>query len=205
MARSRHPSAARLALLSGGDLSAVKVFLVRRHVKACTACRTYFQDLEAARTELKREAAAQTLTGFEAIADFAALEREMLGNITVGLAAARCVETVEPRRSWRKMALMTAGLSALFTVAWWTHVPSDETRQLVGKLERWATGEPNPTPAETLMRSLPDGIAVRSQGTTLTMQHPRSAIVSAAGGGAIEARFVDEETGRVTISSVYAQ
>ena len=48
----------------------------------------------AARAELNRESSDETLTGFEAIADWRSLEREMLGNIAVGVAAARCIDKV---------------------------------------------------------------------------------------------------------------
>lgn len=205
LGRRSHPAAAHLALLAGGDLPWLTAILAKRHLRQCPVCRAYFHGLEEARTELRREADLQMLTGYEAIADFSAIEREMLGNISVGLAAARCVETVEVRHRWRKAVLITAGLSALFTVAWWTHVPAEETKQLASKLGRWATGEATVQPAGIFMRSGPDGLAVRSQGTTLTMQHPRTAIVSVAGSGTMEARFVDEETGQVTISSVYGQ
>lgn len=203
--QQKHPAASQLALLAGGDLAWLPKVMAKHHLRGCDICRHYLEDLQSARAELQREAKGRTLTGFEAIADFAALEREMLGNIAVGLAAARCVETVEVRRTWRKTALMTAGFSALFALAWWTHIPAEETRQLASRLERWASGEPAPAPAATVMRSLPEGITIRSQGATLTMRHPQSAVVSVAGSGTMEARFVDEETGQVTISSVYGQ
>lgn len=202
----KHPAVSQLAQFAGNDLTWPQAFFLRRHLRLCGGCTDYVSSLRATAVELRREADSQTLTAFEAIADFATLEREMRGNIAVGLTAARCVETVEVRHPWRNAALVATGLGALFVVGWWTHIPPDETHALAGKLQRWIAGKDAlPLSLGTVMRSLPDGIAVRSQGLTLTMRHPRSAIVSVAGSGVMEARFVDDETGQVTISSVYGQ
>jgi hypothetical protein len=57
----------------------------------------------------------------------------------------------------------------------------------------------------TVLRSTPEGIAVRTQGATLTILHPRSAVVSLSGSSAVAARYVDEDTGQVTIANVYGQ
>lgn len=204
--KMRHPAVSLLAQFAGDDLSWVQAFSMKRHLRACGGCAEYVDGIRSAGLELKREADLQTLTAFEAIADFPSLEREMSGNITVGLAAARCVEMVERHHPWRIASLVTAGLCILFAAGWWTHIPPEETRGLVGRIQQWAGNSGTfPQSAGTIMRSSPDGIAVRSQGLTLTMRHPRSAIVSVAGSGVMEARFVDDETGQVTISSVYGQ
>lgn len=202
----KHPSVLYLAQFASGDLGWPQRHFVGRHLNYCGGCARYVDGLRAADEELRREARSQTLTAFEAIADFDSLEKEMLGNIAVGLAAARCVDGAERKRPWRGLGWVAAGLSTLFVAGWWTHVPSEETHAIVSKIERWASGErPLMRDASTVMKSLPEGIVVRSQGSALTMRHPRSAIVSVAGGGTMEARYVDDETGQVTISSVYGQ
>jgi hypothetical protein len=62
-----------------------------------------------------------------------------------------------------------------------------------------------PQIAGTQLKTTPDGIAVRAQGATLTILHPASAVVSVSGPSSMSARYVDEETGQVTITKVYAQ
>jgi hypothetical protein len=201
-----HPAVSQLAQIAGNDLPRLQAWSIQRHLRRCNGCAVYVDGIRSACEELRREAESRTLTAYEAIADMADVEREMAGNIRVGLAAARCVETIETRHPGRKLAWLATGLSIVFIAGWWTHVPSDETRGLIDRLERWAQGvAPANRAPGTVMHSLPGGIAVRSQGLTLTMRHPRSAIVSVAGSGVMEARFVDDDTGQVTISSVYGQ
>ena len=201
----KHPAVSQLAQFAGSDLPWAQAVFVRHHLRICDGCGDYVFGIRAAQAELRREAETQTLTGFEAIADLPRLESEMLGNISVGLAAARCVDERERSYPWRKAILASGALGLLFVAGWWTHIPAAETRQLTGTLQRWMRGEILPQPVGTFMRSSPEGIAVRSQGLTLTMRHPRSAVVSASGIGSMEARFVDEDSGQVVISTVYGQ
>jgi hypothetical protein len=84
------------------------------------------------------------------------------------------------------------------------HIPSEQTQHLLATL-RSVTGFERPIPAGTVLRSTPEGIAVRTQGATLTILHPRSAVVSLSGNSAVSARYVDEDTGQVTIANVYGQ
>lgn len=153
--------------------------------------------------ELRREAEAQTLTGFEAIADWSRLEREMIGNIAVGVAAARCVDHVGHGRRIFTWAMATTGLVVLFAAGWATHIPREETQHIFAAVQQWA-GRPSQS-GGTVLRSSPDGVAVRAQGSTLTLMHPRSAVISVSSTSGMEARYVDAETGQVTITSVYAQ
>lgn len=202
--RASHPSPEMLALHSAGDLPLVAGWRVRYHVAHCHECQHQVQLFRSAAAELKREASAETLTGFEAIADWPSLEREMLGNIGVGVDAARCIEGVGKRPSWTMRIAVVAGLLLLFAAGWMNHIPSEQTQHLLATL-RSVTGFERPIPAGTVLRSTPEGIAVRTQGATLTILHPRSAVVSLSGNSAVSARYVDEDTGQVTIANVYGQ
>src|SRR3569833_1091560 len=91
---SPHPAPEILALHSRGDLPILSRLRVQTHVLRCEDCEHTIALFHSAHNELKREASAETLTAFEAIADWDRLEREMLGNITVGVSAARCIELV---------------------------------------------------------------------------------------------------------------
>jgi hypothetical protein len=199
-----HPSAPMLALYSGRDLPWKEMWRLKRHIHNCERCELQVAELRAAKTELRREAQSETLTAFEAIADWAALEREMIGNIAVGLAAARCIDNVRRGRSILIKATVLAGLTGLFVAGWITHIPREQTAHLTASM-RQIIGWDHPAQTGTQLRTTPDGITVRTQGATLTIKHPPSAIVLVSGSSSMSARYVDEDSGQVTITKVYAQ
>ncbi|MDQ2713094.1 MAG: hypothetical protein M3Y24_12855 [Acidobacteriota bacterium] len=199
-----HPRPEVLALFARRDLPLLSHLRVRSHVRQCQVCERQTLLINSAVGELKREAAAETLTAFEAIADWKALEREMLGNIVVGVSAARCIEKVLGKPKWLTRGLVAAGLSALFVGGWLTHIPPAETRHLVSSLSRFVGFERLPGPAN-IVQTTANGIAVRSQGVTLTILHPPTARVSLSGNSSVQARYIDEDTGQLTITNVYGQ
>ncbi len=199
-----HPSLQTLSLFEGGDVRLIARLRVRRHLRRCSECERQVMLFRSARAELKREATGQTLTAFEAITDWNRLEREMLGNIAVGVAAARCVDKVGSGRVYLRRGAFITALAALFVAGWMTHIPKEQTTRLAASLERIFAPQPQDITG-TIVRTTPDGIAVGSQGATLTILHPPSAMVSVSGSSAVEARYVDEETGQVTITNVYGQ
>jgi hypothetical protein len=204
VAAKLHPSLGTLALYSGGDLPWRKRWWIGRHLAHCSECEQQVSLFRSAKTELKREAHSETLTGFEAIADWNRLEREMLGNIAVGVAAARCIDRAKRGRALVWRGALIVGLGALFVAGWMTHIPREQTAHLAASLER-AVGMDRPAATGTVLRTTPDGIAVRTQAGTLTIMHPPSAVVSLSGDSSVAARYVDEETGEVTITKVYGQ
>jgi hypothetical protein len=203
-----HPSLETLALYSAGDLPLLARLRIKRHVARCEGCEEQVLLFRSASGEMKREAGAQTLTGFEAIAHWPELEREMLGNIAVGLDAALCIENVGRKRTFFYRFAMAAGLAVLFAAGWMTHIPREETNRLLTSLRGAAGGViglNKPQPMGTVLRSTPGGIAVRTQGGTLTILHPNSAVISLSGRSGVSARYIDEDTGQVTITKVYGQ
>lgn len=199
-----HPSLQTLSLFVTGDLPWTSRLSVARHLRNCPSCEQEAGVFRSARSELRREANAQSLTGFEAIADWNRLEREMLGNIAVGVAAARCVDTVPRGSVYLRRGAFVTGVVALLVAGWATRIPKERTDYLTTALRR-LVGLEQPDASGTIVRSTPEGIAVRSQGTTLTILHPPSALVTFSGSSAVEARYVDEETGQVTVTNVYGQ
>jgi hypothetical protein len=205
---SLHPTAETLALYSTGDLPLFSRLRIRRHVARCGNCEQQILQFRSAIVELKREASSQTLTAFEAIAQWPALEREMMGNISVGLDAALCIEKVGRKRALFYRVAMAVGLAVLFAAGWATHIPREETTRLLASLRGAASGFmgfEKPRVMGTVLRSTPEGIAVRTQSATLTILHPNSAVISLSGTSGVSARYVDEETGQVTITKVYGQ
>jgi hypothetical protein len=203
--KAGHPNLETLALYSKGDLAWAARLNTRRHVGRCPDCEAQVLWFRSASAEVKREAENQTLTAFEATSDWARLEREMIGNIAVGVAAARCIENVGHRRILAGRGVWVAVcLAVLFVAGWFTNVPLEQRRHLAASIRR-SMGIEVPQLAGTIVRTTRQGIAVRAQGATLTILHPPSAVISLAGSSSLEARFVDEQTGEVTIANVYGE
>jgi hypothetical protein len=202
---SLHPSPEILALYSTADLPLLERWKIRRHLFHCEHCENQQALFRAAHVELKRQARNETLSGFEAIADWSRLEREMEGNIVVGLAAARCIEKKPRSRNLVLKCSFASGIALLFILGWITHVPSQQTERLYTTLAGAFTGHRAHPYQGPVLRSLPDGIVVGSPEGSLTILHPASAVISASGTSSVAARYVDDETGQVTITKVYGQ
>jgi hypothetical protein len=200
-----HPAVSMLALYSGGEMPWTERWRLRRHIRHCAECEQQLARFRSAREHLRHDAGSETLTAFEAIGDWNRLEREMLGNIAVGVAAARCVDKVGRGRAVLSRIAIATGLLGLVVAGWVTHVPKEQTRHLFASLQRLVGTDRPQQVAGTVVRTLPDGIAVRTQGATLMIMHPQTAVVSLSGPSAVAARYVDEETGQVTIANVYGQ
>lgn len=202
---SPHPSTEVLALYCSVDIPLLDRWKIRRHISACEHCDRQLGLFRAAATEFKRQARTETLTGFEAIADWPRLEREMQGNIIVGLAAARCIERGPNHRGLLIKTLLAAGMLMLFVLGWVTHVPPEQSSRIFAAVRGTFSAHQRREIAGPILRSQPDGIVVGSQERSLTILHPASAVVSLSGTSSVEARYVDDETGQVTITAVYGQ
>jgi hypothetical protein len=202
--RTRHPEGKTLALYAGGDLSFGSKLAIRAHLLQCAECEHEVDLLSRARQVLRQDAAQGTLTAFEAIADWRALESEMVGNIVVGVAAARCIDKVGHRNHWLARSAIAAGIVLLFAVGWMTHIPSEQTAHLTSTISHYLRPSP-PAPLGNAVQATPVGLAVGSQGVTLTIMHPSTAVVSLAGQSSLEARYLDEDSGQLTITAVYGQ
>jgi hypothetical protein len=193
-----------LALYARRDLPLLSSLRLKAHLLRCASCEQQVESFAYASRVLKEEAAAETLTAFEAIAGWKRLESEMLGNIVVGVAAARCIENVGRKRAWLSRLAVAAGLAVLFVVGWITHIPGAETDHLFASVSR-AMGIHHKVSPPNFLQATPSGIEVQSQGVTLRMLHPASAYVSLSGNSSVEARYVDEQSGQLTIAKVYGQ
>ncbi len=200
-----HPSAEMLALYGTADLPLMERWKIRRHLSVCEHCEREFSIFRASSAELKRLASTQTLTGFEAIADWSRLEREMVGNIVVGLDAARCVDRRPATRSLLFKFAAATGMFVLFVLGWVTRVPAGEASHVFSVVRHAFSKNLTHEYQGPILRSLPDGIVVGSQDSSLTILHPAAAVVSVSGTSGVEARYVDDETGQVTITDVYGQ
>jgi hypothetical protein len=194
-------------LYSRKDLPWRKRWSIGRHVASCEACSRQLSELRSSIAILRDHASSCTLSSFEAIADWPALESEMLANVRVGLDAARCIGPA--RRAALPGFRVALGVCALFLFAaagWWMNIPREQTHHLADSLRRIA-GMPVPPPPGSVVQTSPFGISVRTQGATLTMLSPTAAAVtvSLSGSSSVAASYVDDKTGQVTITNVYGQ
>ena len=204
--KHQHPAADRLALYAGGDLPFVEGWRVRWHVRGCAACAA-----EAARFAQLREQLAAASGELPEGLQWDRLAAEMTGNIRVGLAAAEAIQ--RPARpaaafGWRPAAAFAAA-SVVITAAWLLNAPPATTQALgraFGKIARWETGAPKPEPGVVVEATLA-GVEVRENGSTLAVSNRglRPVAVSVRTQGSAEARYIDNDTGQVTITSVYVQ
>jgi hypothetical protein len=199
-----HPSSELLALYGSADLPLLERWRIRRHLTRCEQCERQFSVFRASTVELKRMGSAETLTSFEAIADWSRLEREMEGNIVVGLDAARCIDKKRSPRGLLLKFAAAAGMGSLFVLGWATHVPAEQSARMFTALRGAFGGHHVNEYQGPILRSVPDGIVVGSPESSMTILHPATAVVSASGAAGVEARYVDD-TGQVTITDVYGQ
>jgi hypothetical protein len=185
----RHPADFQLALFAGGDLGLLDRLRIKRHVRQCDYCRREVASFRSAGEQVRLE----TLE-LPAGVNWDRMAAEMSANIHVGLEAGACVAApaIRPHRMGRRAAAVMAGMTCMLMVAWWLNpLPQRQPHALRA--------------VEIEMRTTPLGIELTENGNTLTLLHGRGQqrpiIVSTP--GTLRARFVDTETGQVTINNVY--
>jgi hypothetical protein len=189
-ATDRHPEESRLALYSSGDLNPVERFLIRLHVRTCATCATQADSFNVTSSILRSQ-----MTQMPQGVEWDRLAAEMTANIHLGLEAGQCVGPVRApkveRIGWRAATVM-AGLSVVLAGAWLLNPP------------RRAETLVRSSPIE--IRTSPGGIEMQENGSALILMHTRGQqkpiIVSTP--GSLRARFVDQDTGQVTINNVYS-
>jgi hypothetical protein len=214
-AMKRHVMETELALYATGDLpvwrSALVHLRVRFHLRGCDECRGLVEALRADRQELRRSA-----DDMPANLDWDQLAAEMTANIRVGLAAGECVTPRERKvatMSWRPMAI-AAGLVVLLAGAWWLNIPRTDTEAIGRALRDMATGgRMNATQSATQDERGPV-VGASSAGVVLVENGGRMGIdqgglepvmYSVSTQGSASARYVDQDTGQVTITATYVQ
>ncbi|MEO8026211.1 MAG: hypothetical protein ABI823_07040 [Bryobacteraceae bacterium] len=208
---SRHPSEIDLALYSSGDQAMYERLKTALHVRRCAHCSgrvvAYRGDGEVVKNV--------SLTMPSSV-DWERLSEEMTGNIHVGLAAGECVGPVHSNvkqvarggMGWQK-GLVFAGLGIVMLGAWWLNTASVETTAM-GRIGRalW-TGTPVAMLADpgVSVEASPGGVVVKENGSSmaLTSSGSRPVAVSVSLQGAARARYMDDDTGQMTITTVYVQ
>jgi hypothetical protein len=206
-----HISDTDLALYASGDQSATRALMIRWHIGKCERCRTHLEAFRADRTKV-REISSEMPQNIH----WDRLAAEMTANIRVGLAAGECVAPRGRKSSfgWRPAAAM-AGLAAVLVTAWWLNMPRSTTQALGRAMTAVVHGHgsvamPGIGPMDDrgmVVEASSSGIELRENGSMLgvTQGAARPLEVSLSAQGSASARYIDTDTGQITITSVYAQ
>jgi anti-sigma factor RsiW len=198
-----------LALYVSGDLSLLRRAAVSFHVRQCERCRGRVTVYRADREETRKIA-----SELPAGVNWDRLAAEMSANIRVGLAAGECVarkpERKKPVVSWRPAAI-AAGIVGVLTAAWWLNMPPGTTDELGRAMSAiWhgrgsVAGIANQDRGPTVVLT-PLGIELRENDNALGgSQDTVPVAVSGSMQGSASARYVNADTGQMTITSVYVQ
>ncbi len=186
-----HPNEIQLSLFAGGDVSLFDRVRTGLHLRGCERCRVKVESLRLGRAELRRAA-----DELPANLNWERLAGEMTGNIRVGLAAGECVAPVlgkSDRLGWRAAAVLASG-TALIMTAWWLNIPPSKHLVTNGNGVR--------------LEATASGIEMKQNGGALVLLNQNAgsgSTVFVSTPGSLRARYVNAETGQVTINNVYAQ
>lgn len=191
--RAHHIEEAVLALAASQDLDWRQRIEVWFHIRRCADCAATLHEYRRLRDGLRNS---QEGTEFAA-GDWAALEREIKANIGLGLAAGRIVEprasradagAIEPA-GWR-LAVVTATLTVVLASGW--------------LLRRPAPGVASPEWGPAVAEASAEGVGIHEGQAGLMLLTPAkdSSVMLAGTSGGARARFIDAETGQVTIHHV---
>lgn len=207
----KHPSETDLALYGTGDLAWGRRQWIGLHVARCGECRGRVEEYRADRDRVR--SLADELPGVR----WERLAAEMAANIRVGLAAGECVAPRAPKHAipmgWRVAGVVT-GFCALLVLAWWLNMPAAQTASLGRAMKAIVNGPQwqarhmlGLDDASTLVQASAEGVELRENGGALTLSQRgvRPVSVTLNTQGSARARYVDSDTGQVTITSVYAQ
>jgi len=208
----RHVMETELALYAAGDLPVWRSALVRLHVRRCGECHGLLEALRMDRQELRRSADDMP-AGISKDFDWDQLAAEMTANIRVGLAAGECVTPRESKvaaMSWRPVAI-AAGLVVLLAGAWWLNIPRTDTEAIARAIRDMATGGRSTSPLEErgpVVGASSAGVVLVENGAQslgIDQGGLEPVMYSVSTQGSASARYVDKDTGQVTITATYVQ
>ena len=188
-----HLSQETLALHAGGDLGWIARWRAERHLARCEQCREEVVAFSGMREILP------DLNEIPEI-EWNWLASEMKANIRLGLAAGACVRAEDkPLRhtlfSGARSAVAVASVIALIVTGF--------------MLERPVPRQGFTAIDDVEVQATKDGIQVRDGARALRLLHTgvkeENVIRSVGAQGAMRARYIDPETGYVTINNVYAE
>jgi hypothetical protein len=185
----KHPDEATLALHAGGDLGIFARWRVERHVSRCGRCRDEVEAFGAMR-EIVPELAEIPEIPWNRLA------AEMRANIRLGLAAGECVRTSE--KPLRDQPLFTRARAAMAVAC---------VMVLMAAVIVLQRPVPLVTEDHLHFETTPNAIEVGQGGHAFRLVHTERArnVSFSISSDSLGARYVDPDTGYVTINNVYAQ
>lgn len=192
-----HPTDARLALYAGKDIGLWPRLRIARHLRRCEHCSQHAEEFRGIREWIRGQE-----DDLPAGTNWGDLAAEMRANIRLGLAAGQCVATPEEeqvRVRWFSPAMALPVL--LVVIALWILQSLHPLGLTPAPYPRAST-----SPVEVLQTSSTE-IGLEKDGRGFALLHPRgeNVVSSVRGEAAVRVRYVDADTGQVTISHVYAQ
>jgi len=186
---SSHPNQERLALFASGDLGRLTRWTVERHLHRCADCRRDVSDFSELRSELSQSLELPELR-------WSQLGPEMKANIRLGLAAGECVGPRPASHLVLSPRVLAACASLLLLVA----------ASLLLERPMPSVNEARHVQEGAILEASGSGIQVKEGGQALMLLNSRAHDVNVmASGGTMRARYVDADTGNVTINNVYVQ
>jgi hypothetical protein len=184
-----------LALFSARDLGFWNNWMVGRHVKDCAACRRHIEAYARSREHL-HDAADEMPDDVH----WSRMAAEMRANIKLGLTVGAIAGPAEdpPRPLGWRIAAAVACIVVLMVSGWWLHTP----RPTLLISRKAVLTEP-----EILLKNTRSGIELEDRGGSLALVHHggERATLTVGMQGELRARYVDDDTGEVTIHRVYAE
>jgi hypothetical protein len=182
-----HPRDNDLALLAGGEAGHIRRFLLDRHVRTCADCREKIAEYIDLRSRLADVELPDLNWNF--------LAADMRANIRLGLEAGACVRTESVLRRWNPRPVIAFASLLL----------------LIGAGELLRDARPHPpvvvNAGTAVLESTESGVEIRTATNSLTLlnHHGNAANQTVSAQGDIGARYIDGDTGSVTINNVYLQ
>ncbi len=181
-----HPRENDLALLAGGEVGRIRRFLLDRHLRECADCRETVAEYRELRTEVAELELSEVNWSF--------LAADIRANIRLGLEAGACVRATPVLKRWNaRPALALAALLLLFAGGFFMR--DVRLRPVVAE------------EATPVLRVNGSGVEIRSGTNSLTLlnHHGGATNQTVSARGDIGTRYVDGDTGSVTINNVYLQ
>jgi hypothetical protein len=182
-----HPREIDLALQAGGESGRIRRFLLDRHVRTCADCREKVAEYQQLRIDLANVELPDLNWNF--------LAADMRANIRLGLEAGACVRTEPVPGRWNPRPVIAFASLLL----------------LIGAGEFLRDARP-PRPVvvnagTAVLESTESGVEIRTATNSLTLlnHHGNAANQTVSAQGDIGARYIDGDTGSVTINNVYLQ
>jgi hypothetical protein len=183
-----HPRDNDLALLAGGDASRLQRFRLDRHVQNCADCQTKMAGYRNLRSELNDMEFPEVNWNF--------LATDMRANIRLGLEAGACVRSTPDFGRWNpRLGFAFAALALLLIGGEFAH----------NALHRPAAANVEATAPVLRMTDSGIEISTGSKSLALLNHHGNAANQTVSAQGDIGARYIDADTGAVTINNVYLQ